>query len=275
MSSRMSFYSRAAVVAVGALCGGGAAVAQPYYYGPGGSYQRPQVDPDDGFGRPRYDQGGRYGAGYVRPRSQFDQTDPEEYYDPATAPRPRARTRGFGSAGLGTAPLPTDADPAYSTPAGSDQDVDFSTTTRQSVMDPTGQGAGTITINTARRKLYLSLGGGQAMEYGIGVGRQGFSWKGDAAVGRKAYWPGWTPPKEMVLRRPDLPSHMEGGLSNPLGARALYLFQGNKDTLFRIHGTNEPDTIGKAVSSGCIRMLNADVIDLYGRVSKGAHVVVL
>ncbi len=125
------------------------------------------------------------------------------------------------------------------------------------------------------RKLYLSVGGGQAIEYGIGVGREGFAWKGVARVGRKAFWPGWTPPREMLLRRPDLPTHMEGGIENPLGARALYLFKGDKDTLFRIHGTNEPDTIGKAVSSGCIRMLNADVIDLYRRVQKGARVVVL
>ena len=113
------------------------------------------------------------------------------------------------------------------------------------------------------------------MEYGIAVGKAGFAWKGEAMVGRKAYWPGWTPPPEMIERRPELPDHMDGSLSNPLGARALYLFQGNKDTLFRIHGTNEPSSIGHAASSGCIRMHNADVIDLYGRVSKGARVVVM
>ena len=179
------------------------------------------------------------------------------------------------SPGRATAAYPADADPDYSTAGGSDEDVDTSQTTRAAVLDPTGQPPGTLTINTSQRKLYLSMPGGRAMEYGIGVGRQGFSWKGEAHVGRKAYWPGWTPPKEMLLRRPDLPTHMEGGLDNPLGARALYLFQGNKDTLFRIHGTNEPDTIGKAVSSGCIRMLNADVMDLYTRVPKGARVVVL
>lgn len=171
--------------------------------------------------------------------------------------------------------LPPDADPAYSTPIDLDGEIDTSRTTRALVDDPTGQPAGTITVNTRSRKLYLSLGAGRAIEYGIGVGRQGFSWKGAAHVGRKAYWPGWTPPKEMLQRRPDLPAHMEGGMDNPLGARALYLFQGNKDTLFRIHGTNEPETIGRAVSSGCIRMLNVDVIDLYRRVAKGARVVVL
>jgi lipoprotein-anchoring transpeptidase ErfK/SrfK len=142
------------------------------------------------------------------------------------------------------------------------------------VDDPTREGSGAITIDTRQRKLYLSLGNGQAIEYGIGVGREGFAWKGVAQIGRKAFWPGWTPPPEMLLRRPDLPRHMDGGMENPLGARALYLFKGDKDTLFRIHGTNEPDTIGQAVSSGCIRMLNADVIDLYRRVRKGMRVVV-
>ncbi len=174
-----------------------------------------------------------------------------------------------------TAILPPDADPAYSTPVDLDGEVDLARTTRKTVGDPTGEPAGTLTINTKLRKLYLSLGDGRALEYGIGVGRQGFAWKGEAEIGRKAYWPGWTPPPEMLARSPELPPHLDGSLSNPLGARALYLFQDNKDTLFRIHGTNEPKSIGHAVSSGCIRMLNADVIDLYGRVAKGARVVVL
>jgi lipoprotein-anchoring transpeptidase ErfK/SrfK len=172
-------------------------------------------------------------------------------------------------------PLPPDADPAYSTPVDLDGLVDRNRTTRRIVDDPTREPAGTLTINTKLRKLYLSLGDGHAVEYGIGVGRQGFTWKGVAEIGRKAYWPGWTPPPEMLARSPELPPHLDGGLGNPLGARALYLFQGNKDTLFRIHGTNEPNTIGHAVSSGCIRMLNSDVIDLYGRVAKGTRVVVL
>jgi lipoprotein-anchoring transpeptidase ErfK/SrfK len=171
--------------------------------------------------------------------------------------------------------LPPDADPNYSTPGGFDKDVNMSLTTRKEVVDPTGQPPGTVTINTRERKLYLSLGDGRALQYGIGVGRQGFSWKGVAEVGRKAFWPGWTPPPEMLARQPGLPDHMDGGMENPLGARALYLFQGKKDTLFRIHGTNEPNTIGKAVSSGCIRMLDSDVIDLYQRVAKGTRVVVL
>jgi len=171
--------------------------------------------------------------------------------------------------------LPPDADPYYSTPGDFDRNVDMKLTTRKTVADPTKQESGTLTIDTRSRKLFLSLGGGQAMEYRIGVGRQGFAWKGVAQVGRKAYWPGWTPPPEMIERQPELPTHLDGGLGNPLGARALYLFEDNKDTLFRIHGTNDPTSIGKAVSSGCIRMLNADVIDLYQRVAKGARVVVL
>lgn len=143
------------------------------------------------------------------------------------------------------------------------------------VANPTNEPPGTIVIDTQSRHLYLIRPSGQAIQYGIGVGRQGFDWKGTARVGRKAEWPRWIPPKEMLQRRPELPESMEGGLENPLGARALYLFQGNKDTLFRIHGTNEPNTIGQAVSSGCIRMMNADVIDLYQRVSVGTRVVVL
>jgi lipoprotein-anchoring transpeptidase ErfK/SrfK len=170
--------------------------------------------------------------------------------------------------------MPADADPYYSTPKASDKDVDFHLTTRRTVADPTHEAPGTLTISTKRRELFLSLPGGEALMYRIAVGRQGFSWKGRAEIGRKAYWPGWTPPPEMLERQRDLPEHVDGGPSNPLGARALYLFQDHKDTLFRIHGTNEPKSIGKAVSSGCIRMLNADVIDLYGRVPKGAKVVV-
>ncbi len=171
--------------------------------------------------------------------------------------------------------LPPDADPNYSTPGGFDKDVDMSLSTRRDVNDPTGEPRGTVTINTRLRKLFLSLGDGRAIEYGIGVGRQGFAWKGVAEVGRKAFWPGWTPPPEMLARQPSLPEHLDGGMENPLGARALYLFQGKKDTLFRIHGTNEPKSIGKAVSSGCIRMMDSDVIDLYQRVAKGTRVVVL
>ncbi len=144
--------------------------------------------------------------------------------------------------------------------------------TRMLVTDPTGQKAGSVTIDTNQRALYLSLGGGQAIRYGVGVGRAGFEWRGRAHVGRKAEWPSWTPPAAMLKRRPDLPRFMNGGINNPLGARALYLYNGGRDTLFRIHGTNEPWTIGQAVSSGCIRMMNDDVMDLYSRVRVGASV---
>jgi lipoprotein-anchoring transpeptidase ErfK/SrfK len=147
--------------------------------------------------------------------------------------------------------------------------------TARMVQNPTAEPPGTIVVDTASRHLYFVQADGQAIQYGIGVGREGFSWKGIARVGRKAEWPRWFPPKDMLARRPDLPTFMDGGLENPLGARALYLFKGQTDTLFRIHGTNEPDTIGKAVSSGCIRMMNGDVLDLYQRVPVGTRVVVL
>ncbi len=132
-----------------------------------------------------------------------------------------------------------------------------------------------MVIDTHDRFLYLLMENGQALRYGVGVGRQGFEWSGTATIERKAEWPAWIPPKEMREREPWLPERMEGGVDNPLGARALYLFEGNKDTLYRIHGTNQPETIGLALSSGCIRMLNDDVMDLYQRVPKGTKVVVI
>jgi len=141
---------------------------------------------------------------------------------------------------------------------------------RETVMYPTNYAPGTIVINTAERRLYLVLGGGEALRYGIGVGRDGFRWSGVHRVSAKREWPDWTPPRQMIARRPDLPRHMRGGIENPLGARALYL----GSTLYRIHGSNEPETIGQAVSSGCFRMTNEDVVDLYNRVPVGATVVV-
>jgi len=130
---------------------------------------------------------------------------------------------------------------------------------------------GTVVVSTKERRLYYVLGGGQAIEYGVGVGREGFTWSGAKTISRKREWPDWRPPPQMLKRRPDLPRHMAGGIENPLGARALYL----GSSQYRIHGSNEPDTIGAAVSSGCIRMTNRDVVDLYGRVKVGARVVVL
>jgi lipoprotein-anchoring transpeptidase ErfK/SrfK len=147
----------------------------------------------------------------------------------------------------------------------------FSAIPRQTVSYSRRYGAGTIVINTRERRLYLVQPGGTAIKYGVGVGRPGFQWGGIKRVSRKAEWPGWTPPAAMRRRRPDLPRHMKGGISNPLGARALYL----GSSLYRIHRSNEPGTIGQAVSSGCIRMTNADVIHLYNRVRVGARVVVI
>jgi lipoprotein-anchoring transpeptidase ErfK/SrfK len=155
---------------------------------------------------------------------------------------------------------------------------------RTAVYYPTGEAPGTIIIDPRNHFLYFLEGGGRAIRYGVGVGREGFGWSGVATIHDKQEWPDWYPPKEMVQRQPELRrvlSELEGGLgmpggpSNPLGSRAMYLWQGSKDTLYRIHGTNEPWTIGKSVSSGCIRMINQDVMDLYLRVPVGAKVVVL
>ncbi len=139
---------------------------------------------------------------------------------------------------------------------------------------------GTIIVSTRERALYFVLPGVNAVKYGVGVGRRGFSWKGAAHIQRKATWPSWYPPEEMRKRELEqygrkLPKMMPGGPQNPLGARALYLFQGKKDTLYRIHGTNNPSSIGLAQSSGCIRLLNEEIVDLYNRVQIGAKVIVI
>lgn len=142
---------------------------------------------------------------------------------------------------------------------------------RQVVDYVSHQTPGTVVIDTGNTFLYLVLNDGQAMRYGIGVGREGFTWSGEQVVARKTEWPDWRPPAEMISRQPYLPRFMAGGPGNPLGARAMYL----GDTEYRIHGTNKPDTIGKRVSSGCIRLTNEDVMDLYDRVKVGAKVIVL
>jgi lipoprotein-anchoring transpeptidase ErfK/SrfK len=141
---------------------------------------------------------------------------------------------------------------------------------RQTVEYSGRERPGTIVVNAKERRLYLVLDGGKALKYGVGVGRPGFEWGGSKTITRKQEWPSWTPPAQMLKRRPDLPRFMPGGPENPMGARALYL----GSSLYRIHGSNEPETIGQAVSSGCIRMLNDDVIDLYSRVRVGSRVVV-
>jgi lipoprotein-anchoring transpeptidase ErfK/SrfK len=142
---------------------------------------------------------------------------------------------------------------------------------RRVVQFTTQHAPGTVVVSTKERRLYLVMEDGKAMQYGVGVGRPGFQWGGVQSITRKAEWPSWTPPAQMLKRRPDLPRFMKGGPDNPLGARALYL----GSTLYRIHGSNEPETIGEAVSSGCIRMTNDDVTDLYNRVRVGTRVVVM
>jgi lipoprotein-anchoring transpeptidase ErfK/SrfK len=163
----------------------------------------------------------------------------------------------------------SDVDPAY---------------LRKTLYYPTSEPPGTIVIDPHHHFLYLVGEGGQALRYGVGVGREGFGWSGVATIRNKQEWPDWYPPREMLQRQPEIMRAMtglqsgigmHGGPGNPLGARAMYLWQGNKDTLFRIHGTVEPWTIGKNVSSGCIRMINQDVIDLYQRTAVGAKVMVL
>jgi lipoprotein-anchoring transpeptidase ErfK/SrfK len=177
---------------------------------------------------------------------------------------------GLGLAGCASAPTrSTEIDPAFRR-----TEVDYAT------REPRG----TIVVNASDHFLYFVQGGGRALRYGVGVGSEGFGWAGVASVHDKQEWPDWYPTKEILQRRPEIIPHlkplqsgvgMAGGPDNPLGARALYLWQGNKDTLYRIHGTNEPWTIGRNVSSGCIRMVNDDAIDLYDRTPVGTKVLVL
>ena len=168
--------------------------------------------------------------------------------------------------------------PAYQQPAPQMQREDEGDTVqmparlkRQVVNYATREAPGTVIIDTPNTYLYYVLGGGQAIRYGIGVGRDGFTWSGTQRITRKAEWPAWTPPPEMIARQPYLPRHMAGGVGNPLGARAMYL----GGTIYRIHGTNMPETIGTHVSSGCLRLTNEDVTDLYSRVNVGTKVIVL
>jgi len=184
---------------------------------------------------------------------------------PRVAPSDAARYGALTDAGV---PIP-----------GVDPDELKPRNVRQLVNDPTGQTPGTLVVDPKNRFLYLVQENGKALRYGVGVGREGLEFTGTARVGAKREWPSWRPTDTMIAREPERyrpwAGGMKGGAENPLGARALYLFKDGKDTLYRIHGTNEPWTIGEAVSSGCIRMMNQDVIDLYGRVPDGARVVVL
>lgn len=179
-----------------------------------------------------------------------------------------AATLGLMMAGSASAQMDTRTfmDPGFRLPFGGASAIPRTTVSFTENYSP-----GTIVINTRERRLYLVQPNGTALRYGIGVGRDGFRWAGTHRITAKKEWPDWTPPAQMLRRRPDLPRHMKGGIENPLGARAMYL----GSTLYRIHGSNEPWTIGTNVSSGCIRMRNADVIDLYERVKVGAKVVVM
>jgi lipoprotein-anchoring transpeptidase ErfK/SrfK len=171
-----------------------------------------------------------------------------------------------------SAPVPpVQALPYQSTP-GLEDSANLSVRFRRQIVDyRTNEAPGTIIIDTSNTYLYLVMGNGRAMRYGIGVGRDGFTWAGTQHITKKAEWPDWTPPAEMIARQPYLPRYMAGGPGNPLGARAMYL--GN--TIYRIHGTNAPETIGGRVSSGCIRLTNDDVTDLFSRVQVGTKVVVM
>jgi lipoprotein-anchoring transpeptidase ErfK/SrfK len=199
--------------------------------------------------------------------------------EPKVSGRPSRRAVARGAiaagvmaalAGCTTAPAPTlQADPAFA---------------RKVVTYPSPEPPGTIIVDPGSHFLYLVQPGGQAIRYGVGVGGEGFGWSGVAFVHTKQEWPDWYPPAEMLERKPELKPHMvqlqsglgmPGGPDNPIGARALYLWQGNKDTLYRIHGTNDPTTIGHNVSAGCIRLTNDDIVDLYNRTPIGTKVVVL
>lgn len=200
---------------------------------------------------------------------------PEAVATVATAPSPYPSdfARMYGR--IDTEPFPIAAvEPSDVNPAFLRQVVSYQTT----------EHPGTIVIDPGAHYLYSVREGGSAMRYGVGVGREGFAWSGEAVVGSKQAWPDWYPPKEMLARQPEIVPRldnlqgglgMRGGINNPLGARAMYLYQGKKDTQYRIHGTFEPWTIGQSVSSGCIRMINQDAIDLYNTTPIGARVVVL
>jgi lipoprotein-anchoring transpeptidase ErfK/SrfK len=204
------------------------------------------------------------GNGHAAPARRY--AAPAPAFDPqAYAPR---RVDAFVS--VAAAPQPAYAALAPSSEARPDREPPPQFRRRE-VDYASPERPGTLIIDTPNKYLYLVESGGRALRYGVGVGRPGFEWAGVKAVSRKAEWPDWTPPPEMMLRRPDLPAHMDGGPENPLGARAMYL----GSSMYRIHGTNEPWTIGQSVSSGCIRMMNDDVIDLYDRVKVGTKVIVM
>ncbi|MXQ14450.1 L,D-transpeptidase family protein [Microvirga makkahensis] len=232
--------------------------------------------PSAGSAQPIYGGGSYYGNTYIAPEYNYPYARTQDGYreDYPFVTRPATRqsypsARGYVRPGTQVATLPqTYEEPGY------DNSIDYAIAPqfrRQIVSYRGNEKPGTIVVDTNDKFLYLVQPGGRAIRYGIGVGRPGFEWSGRKTVSMKREWPDWRPPAEMLKRRPDLPRYMKGGPDNPLGARALYL----GSSLYRIHGTNEPHTIGQAVSSGCIRMLNEDVVDLYNRVKVGTRVIVI
>ena len=227
---------------------------------PGVIYAGPPAPPEPM--RTAYAERANLGGGFIE--FLFGDGRPRGYQQqPIYEPQP-----AYGSRRAMLPPM----DPQQSEEANDPAQRPFDPKFERQVVDYRGkESPGTIVVDTPNKFLLLVQGDGTALRYGIGVGRPGFTWSGVKTISAKKEWPAWTPPPEMLARRPDLPRHMEGGPQNPLGARAMYL----GSSLYRIHGSNEPWTIGTNVSSGCIRMRNEDVIDLYGRVGVGARVVVI
>ena len=255
------------VTAAGSAVAGPLVLAPPSHYGTRQQvqqvqYQQPAQYQQQAYYRPAYEQRTTYasaqqqmGGGFI----EFLFSGGQVNRQPLIGPAPQQQQDQYGRQSM----LPT-----YGEPARPGLDPRFD---KQMVRYDSREKAGTIVIDTRSKFLYLVQGNGTALRYGVGVGRPEFLWVGTKHVTRKREWPDWTPPPEMLVRRPDLPRHMEGGPENPLGARAMYL----GSSLYRIHGSNEPWTIGTNVSSGCIRMRNEDVVDLYERVKVGTKVVVL
>jgi lipoprotein-anchoring transpeptidase ErfK/SrfK len=232
---------------------------------PPGAIQREAL-PAPGYIAPREPYSGSYPDAALPRGYSYGPLEPIRPPGDVLGPNDRAALPGPGGPPGPYGALPPDYQPERGQPK------ELPAQFRRQIVDySTKEAAGTIIIDTPNTYLYLVLGGGRALRYGIGVGREGFTWAGREKISKMAEWPDWHPPKEMIDRQPYLPRFMAGGESNPLGARALYL--GN--TVYRIHGTNQPSTIGSFVSSGCIRLTNADIEDLYGRVTVGNRVVVL
>jgi lipoprotein-anchoring transpeptidase ErfK/SrfK len=250
------------------------AAPRTYMYPNPPGYGRPEYAP---YPPPQYP-APRAGIGVQQapPQGYGPGPGPQQGYGPGPGPQP-----GYGpppsesaarqpALGAQSDPRFASLPPDYQPEEGNPQELPANLQ-RQIVEYRTKEPAGTVIIDTAHTYLYYVLGKGQAIRYGVGVGREGFTWSGEERISRMAEWPDWHPPDEMIDRQPYLPRFMAGGPGNPLGARALYLGK----TVYRIHGTNQPSTIGQYVSSGCIRLLNEDIEDLYGRVNVGTRVVVL